>query len=187
MSKDKKLEILFIEDIKSLNNKLLSRRTNHYLQNFLFTSRLVFRYNFEDLDDLIDLYYYVEDILKEDILVDMDELKILIYRFTDFNINMDDYAFKGDTILTETIANLLFSLYLELETYKLVDKTDEDDIWRESIVNQLRNQVVDFDILINLLESASENDVKEGVLSILKNNYPFEYAVYNARNGYLEW
>ena len=45
--KDKKLEILFINDIKSLKNELLSAKTNHYLKNMLFCLRLVFRYNGE--------------------------------------------------------------------------------------------------------------------------------------------
>ena len=33
--KVKKLEILFIDDIKSSRNKLLSDKTNHYLQRIL--------------------------------------------------------------------------------------------------------------------------------------------------------
>ena len=56
--KTKKLEILDIDDIKSLENKNLSKKVNHYLQKTLFTIRILFRHNEENIDDLIDFYYY---------------------------------------------------------------------------------------------------------------------------------
>ena len=113
--KDKKLEILYINDIKSFKNDLLSAKTNHYLRNMLFCLRLVFRYNGENLDELIDFYYYIEDLLKNEVLMDLEELKIFIYRITDLIVNIDDYNIRGDTLITEVAANLLQSLYLELE------------------------------------------------------------------------
>ena len=63
--KTKKLEILDIDDIKSLENKNLSKKVNHYLQKTLFTIRILFRHNEENIDDLIDFYYYIEDVLDD--------------------------------------------------------------------------------------------------------------------------
>lgn len=183
----KKSEILFINDIRSAKNDLLSDKTNYYLQNMLFSLRLLFRYNAENLEDLIDFYNYIEDLLNNKFLLDFDELKILIYRVTDLIVNLDDYNIQGDTLLTEVSANLLQSLYLELETYKLVDKSDESVLWKKMLLGQIKNQVVDFDVLINIFEMSDEEDVKELVLSILDNNYPFEFAIYKARNNILEW
>lgn len=185
--KKKKLEILFIHDIRSSRNNLLSDKTNHYLQNLLFCLRLVFRYNAEGLDDLIDIYEYVENLLDNKVLMDLEELKIFIYRITDMIVNIDDYDIRGDTLISEVSANLLQSLYLELETYRLVDKTDESVEWKDTLLAEVKNQVVDFDILVEILDSVEDNDMKEKVLFVLKNNYPFEFAVYNARNGILEW
>lgn len=185
--KNKKLEILFIDDIKSIKNDLLSDKTNHYLQNMLFSLRLLFRYNADGLDDLIDFYYYIEDLLNNKFLLDYDELKILIYRITDLIVNIDDYDVHGDTLLTEVASNLLQSLYLELETYKLVDKTDESVLWKDNLLNQVKNQVVDFNVLINILESSGDDNVKDLVLTLLYNNYPFEFAIYNARYNILGW
>ena len=184
--KDKKLEILYINDIKSFKNDLLSAKTNHYLRNMLFCLRLVFRYNGENLDELIDFYYYIEDLLKNEVLMDLEELKIFIYRITDLIVNIDDYNIRGDTLITEVAANLLQSLYLELETYKLVDKTDESDLWKEPLLMQLKNQVVDFDILIDILDNTSDEAMKSSVLEILNNNYPMEFAIYKARHGILD-
>ena len=184
--KDKKLEILFINDIKSLKNELLSAKTNHYLKNMLFCLRLVFRYNGENLDEFIYFYYYIEDLLKNNILMDLEELKIFIYRVTDLIVNIDDYNIRGDTLITEVAANLLQSLYLELETYKLVDKTDESDVWKNILLMQVKDQVVDFDILIDILNNSSDDDIVSSVLEILNNNYPMEFAIYKARNGILD-
>jgi hypothetical protein len=184
--KAKKLEILSISDIKSSKNSLLSDKSNHYLQNMLFSLRLLFRYNGSNLDDLVDFYYYIEDLLNNKILLDMDELKILIYRVTDLIVNLDDYEINGVTIIGEVSANLLQSLYLELDTYRLVDKLD-DSKWHDIILSQVKNQVVDFDILINIFENSDDDEVKNSVFDILKNNYQMEFSIYNARNGILEW
>ena len=89
--KTKKLEILDIDDIKSLENKNLSKKVNHYLQKTLFTIRILFRHNEENIDDLIDFYYYIEDVLDDKIYLDEDELKILIYRVTDLVLNIEDF------------------------------------------------------------------------------------------------
>ncbi len=185
--KVKKLEILFIDDIKSSRNKLLSDKTNHYLQNMLFCLRLVFRYNADNLKDLIDFYYYVDDLLNNRVLMDLEELKIFIYRVTDLIVNLEDYGVRGDTLLTEVSSNLLQSLYLELETYRLVDKTSESLVWKDSLLSQIKNQVVDFDVLIEIFESSCDDDVKDKINDILENNYPMEFAIYKARNGILEW
>ena len=91
--KDKKLEILFINDIKSLKNELLSAKTNHYLKNMLFCLRLVFRYNGENLDEFIDFYYYIEDLLNNNIgLNDKISLSSQSNKNTipNFNINSID-------------------------------------------------------------------------------------------------
>ena len=75
-------------------------------------------------------------------------------------------------MITEVAANLLQSLYLELETYKLVDKTDESDVWKNILLMQVKDQVVDFDILIDILNNSSDDDIVSSVLEILNNNYP---------------
>lgn len=185
MNRNKKLEILFVDDINSLKNDLLSTKTNHYLRKMLFSLRLLFRNNGDNLEEFIEFYYYIEDLLKNNFVMDLDELKIFIYRVTDLIVNIDDYNINGDTLITECAANLLQSLYLELETYKLVDKTDESEVWKSIILKQVKNQVVDFNILIDILNSSSE-DVKSRVLEILDNNYPMEFAIYKARNGILD-
>jgi len=181
----KKLEILYINDILILNNRIFSDKTNHYLKKMLFNLRLVFRYNDEGVDDLIDLYYYIEDILKNEIEVDDEELTILIYRLTDTVLNMDDNLHAG-TLIMESAANLLQSLYLEFETYKLADRVYEYPEDKEYILSQMKNQVVDFDNLIEILNITSDVQVKERVEKILENNYPFEYATYKARCEYLD-
>ena len=186
-SKTKKLEILHIEDITSMNNNILSNRSNHYLKLMLFNLRVVFRYNPGNLDDLVDFYNYIEDILNNIIELDDEELKILIYRVTDLIVNIDDYDIIGDTILTETIANLLSSLYMELETYKLVDLYNREDEYQDYIAGQIKNQIVEFDSLVEILKLSCEDEVKKKVEEILNNNYPFEYARYKARCEYLEY
>ncbi|RAP53534.1 MAG: hypothetical protein BZ138_00480 [Methanosphaera sp. rholeuAM270] len=184
--KKKKLEILNLDDIKSGSNDLLSLKSNHYLRNMLFCLRLLFRYNGDGLDDLIDFYYYIEDILNNVVLLDFDELKILIYRVTDVVVNLDDYDLNGATLISECASNLLHSLYLELETYRLVDKTDESPVWKDVLMGQLKNQVVDFNELILVLDIC-DDDVRGIVLNILENNYPFEFSVYKARHGILDF
>lgn len=184
--KKKKLEILNISDIRSIHNDLLSSKSNYYLQNMLFNLRLLFRYNSDGLDDLIDFYYYLEDVLNNNFLLDFDELKILIYRVTDVIVNIDDYGVNGSTLITETGSNLLQSLYLELETYRLVDKSDESVVWKDIILGQLKNQVVDFKLLIQILDVSDDDNVNAIVLELLENNYPYEFTVYNARKDYLD-
>lgn len=183
--KNKKLEILYIEDILRLNNEILSTRSNHYLRNFLFNLRVLFRHNDNDLDDFIDLYYLVENILKNNVLMDMDNLKCLIYRLTDLLVNLDDYDIGGQTLVSESISSLLHSLYLELETYRLVDKLD-DDVWEPILLGQIKNQVVDFSLLLKILDLSDSADVRNLVLCILENNYPMEFAVYKARRNILD-
>ncbi|RAP48137.1 MAG: hypothetical protein BZ135_01015 [Methanosphaera sp. rholeuAM6] len=187
VGRNKKLEILSIDDIRSSRNKLLSDKTNHYLQNMLFSLRLFFRYNADGIDDFVDFYYYVEDLLNNNVLMDLYELKIFIYRVTDLIVNMEDYDVRGGTLIGEVAANLLQSLYLELETYRLVDKTDESEDWKNVLLNQVKNQVVDFDVLVELYSNVSDDSLKDLILSVLVNNYPMEFAVYNARNNILEW
>lgn len=187
MTKKKKLEILHIGDITNSYNKILSDRTNHYLQLLLFNLRLIFRYNGGPLDDMIEFYSYIEDILNNKIELDDEELKILIYRVTDLMLNIEEYNLNGDTLITESIAYLLSSLYLELETYKLVDIYNKDDEFKSVIRGQIKNQVVEFNNLIDILKISDDNDVIKKVEEILYNNYPHEYARYKARCKYLEY
>ena len=51
---------------------------------------------------------------------------------------------------------------------------------------QVKDQVVDFDILIDILNNSSDDDIVSSVLEILNNNYPMEFAIYKARNGILD-
>jgi len=182
-----KLDVLNIGEITSLNNNILSDRTNHYLKLLLFNMRVMFRYNDNNLDDLAEFYEYIEAILSNNIEVDDEELKILIYRITDLIVNIEDYDVTGDTIITETISYLLSSLYLELETYRLVDLYNRDDEFSDVIAGQIKNQVVEFDLLVKILEVSNEKEVKGIVLEILENNYPFEYARYKARRQCLDY
>lgn len=186
-SKNKKLEILYINDILSLNNTILSTKTNHYMKLFLFNLRVLFRSNKDDLDDLIEIYYYIEDILKNDITVDDEELKILIYRMTDLSVNLDEYNLLGQTIITETLANLIQSLLLELETYTLVDLYNNNDIFKNYLKNQIKDQTVEFNELIDILNNTKDEYVIQKVKKILDNNYQFEYARYKARCESLEY
>ena len=182
-----KLDVLNIGEITSLNNNILSDRTNHYLKLLLFNMRVMFRYNDNNLDDLAEFYEYIEAILSNNIEVDDEELKILIYRITDLIVNIEDYDITGDTIITETISYLLSSLYLELETYRLVDLYNRDDEFSDVIAGQIKNQVVEFDLLVKILDTSNEKEVKGIVLEILENNYPFEYARYKARRQCLDY
>ena len=182
-----KLDVLNIGEITSLNNNILSDRTNHYLKLLLFNMRVMFRYNDNNLDDLAEFYEYIEAILSNNIEVDDEELKILIYRITDLIVNIEDYDVTGDTIITETISYLLSSLYLELETYRLVDLYNRDDEFSDVIAGQIKNQVVEFDLLVKILEVSNEKEVKGIVLEILENNYPIEYARYKARRQCLDY
>ena len=69
----------------------------------------------------------------------------------------------------------------------MVDKTDESSEWKDILLGQVKNQVVDFDVLSNILENSSDVEVKDLVLTVLENNYPFEFAIYKSRNNILEW
>ena len=182
-----KLDVLNIGEITSLNNNILSDRTNHYLKLLLFNMRVMFRYNDNNLDDLAEFYEYIEAILSNNIEVDDEELKILIYRITDLIVNIEEYDVTGDTIITETISYLLSSLYLELETYRLVDLYNRDDEFSDVIAGQIKNQVVEFDLLVKILDTSNEKEVKGIVLEVLENNYPFEYARYKARRQCLDY
>jgi hypothetical protein len=67
-----------------------------------------------------------------------------------------------------------------------VDKTDESNVWKDLLLMQVKDQVVDFDILIDILNNSSDERIESSVLEILNNNYPMEFAVYKARNGILD-
>ncbi len=185
--KTKKLEILYIEDITNLNNSIFSKKTNHYLKKLLFNLRVLFRYNSTGLEDLIDLYYYVESLLNDTINVTLDEIKILIYRLTDTIVNIDEYNIHGETILTETIANLQQSLYMELERFKLALKSLDDKQWESIIDSQIMDTQSEFEILTKQLESENMQDIKNAIEKILQANYPYEYATYKSRKDYLEY
>ena len=185
--KSKKLDVLNIGDITSLNNDILSDRTNHYLRLLLFNLRVMFRHNSQSMDDLADFYEYIGDVLSAKIIVDDEELKILIYRITDLIVNIDEYDVVADTVITECVSYLLSSLYLELETYRLVDLYNRDDEYHDYLAVQIKNQVVEFDILVDILKISDDKEVKGRVLEILENNYPLEYARYKARRQYLDY
>lgn len=185
--KSKKLDVLNISDITCLNNDILSDRTNHYLKLLLFNLRVMFRHNTKRLDELADFYEYIENILSGNIIVDDEELKILIYRITDLIVNIKEYDLVGDTIITECISYLLSSLYLELETYRLVDLYNRDDDYHDILASEIKNQVVEFDILIDILKISEDAEVTRRVEEILNNNYPLEYARYKARCEYLDY
>ncbi|MDO5825313.1 MAG: hypothetical protein BZ137_02570 [Methanosphaera sp. rholeuAM130] len=183
----RKLDVLDIGEITSLNNEILSDRTNHYMKLLLFNLRVMFRYNDNSLDEFVEFYQYIEDILSNNILVDDEELKILIYRLTDLIVNIEDYDVTGDTIISECVSYLLSSLYLELETYRLVDLYNREDDYQKYLAIQIKNQVVEFDVLIDILKISEDERVNERVEEILNNNYPFEYARYKARREYLDY
>lgn len=187
MTKNKKLEILYIHDIRSMDNPIFSKKTNHYLQNLLFNLRVLFRYNKEDLDDLIELYYYIKDLLNNKIEINDEELKLLIYRLTDIILNIEQYNIRGETIITETIANLQQSLYLELECFKLADKRHEDNEWKNIIELQIKDTQIEFNTLIEILEENDTDKIKENIQQLLQDNYQLEYATYLARKNYLEY
>ena len=163
--KTKKLEILDIDDIKSLENKNLSKKVNHYLQKTLFTIRI--------LDDKIYL--------------DEDELKILIYRVTDLVLNIEDYGVCGGSILIEPLSQLEGALLLELEKFKLKILHEEDELWQEIIDSQIKDNEVEFNVLIKILGEDDVGTIKKEVATLLKQNYQQEYLTYLSRKDYLEY
>ena len=174
-SKDKQVEILDIHDIRIKNNRVFSKKTNHYLQNLLFYLR-------------IDFYNYINDILSNQIDISMDELKILIYTTTDIIVNIDEYDIHGETIITEAIANLQQSLYTELEMFKLAEKSKNDDEeWESYLISSLKDTQPEFRVLTELLDKSDITEIKDDIINLLENNYPLEYATYNARKNYLEY
>ena len=185
--KTKKLEILDIDDIKSLENKNLSKKVNHYLQKTLFTIRILFRHNEENIDDLIDFYYYIEDVLDDKIYLDEDELKILIYRVTDLVLNIEDYGVCGGSILIEPLSQLEGALLLELEKLKLKIFHEEDELWQEIIDSQIKDNEVEFNVLIKILGEDDVGTIKKEVVTLLKQNYQQEYLTYLSRKDYLEY
>ena len=102
-------------------------------------------------------------------------------------VNIDEYDVMADTVITECVSYLLSSLYLELETYRLVDMYNRDDEYHDYLAVQIKNQVVEFDILLDILKISDDKEVKGRVLEILENNYPLEYARYKARCEYLDY
>lgn len=186
-TQNKKLEIINIHDIKEMKNNTFSKKTNHYLQKTLYNLRIVFRYNANNLEDLIDLYYYIEDILKNNIPLDEEELKILIYRITDLILNIEQYELHGETILIETISHLQQALYNQLETYKLLDKSHKDKLYSNNINNQIKNQEVEFKALTKILDEDNLDNIKNIVTNVLANNYQQEYLTYESRKDYLEY
>lgn len=186
-AQNKKLEIINIHDIKEMKNSTFSKKTNHYLQKTLYTLRIIFRYNDNNLEDLIDLYCYIEDILKNNIHPDEEELKILIYRITDLTLNMEQYRLNGETILIETVSHLQQALYNQLETYKLLDKSRRDKLYFDSIRLQIKNQEVEFEALTKILEEDNMDNIKNMVNNILVNNYQQEYLTYKSRKDCLEY
>lgn len=182
MNQKKKLEILDISDIKESYNDNFSQKTNHYLQNLLFDLRLVFRYNLYNLEDLIDLYCYIEDILNNNIIIDEEELKILIYRLTDLVLNIEQYELKGEILIIETVSNLQQSLYNEIEQMKIKNKLSCDNQYATILDKQLKNQDSEFNLLIDILNQNDIVSIKKLVNQILEDNYKQEYQTYKARN-----
>jgi predicted CopG family antitoxin len=64
---------------------------------------------------------------------------------------------------------------------------NRDDEFSDVIAGQIKNQVVEFDLLVKILDTSNEKEVKGIVLEILENNYPFEYARYKARRQCLDY
>ena len=78
MKLKKKLEIIEIDDILTVNNSYLSDNLNHYMKSMLFNLRIIFRHNIDDnLEDLIKFYYKIEDILTKNIKLENEDIKKL--------------------------------------------------------------------------------------------------------------
>ncbi|MCD7781344.1 MAG: hypothetical protein LUG89_01400 [Methanosphaera sp.] len=181
---NKKVEILEINDIKQLSNQYFTRETNHYLKCVLFQLRLVFRHNKENLDQLIELYDYLESILNNEFIVDTEELQILIYHLTDIILNLDDINIHGGLLLTEATTSLIKALYKEYEDILLHEKISYDsEEWTQCLQRQIQERNSEFNVLTEALQKDDIDEIKEDIKELLKNNYQLEYQSYKARRN----
>lgn len=184
--KTKKLEINYINDIISMNNEILSQNTNHYLKRLLYDLRLLFRHNKDNLEEFIELYYYIMDMLENNVDLNNDELKIFIYRLTDLSLNIDDYNLNCDTIILESVSYLIQALYQELEAFKIADKIYENEEIKDRLIFQLKNQEIIFKNLIEIKNKSKDEEIGEIVEKLLDNNFYNEYTTYKGRINYLD-
>lgn len=133
----KKLEILEIDDIIKPVNKNLYKSTNDNIKFMLFNMRIIFRHNDENLDDLIDLYYTLDNLLNNKEVINFKELKNLINKINNTILNMDDENIKGILILLEPARNLTANLYDEIQKIKLKQQLKENPGYSQILKNQL--------------------------------------------------
>lgn len=106
MKLKKKLEIIEIDDILTVNNSYLSDNLNHYMKSMLFNLRIIFRHNIDDnLEDLIKFYYKIEDILTKNIKLENEDIKKLITQTTKITLNTTNV--HGISIIYENTAKLI--------------------------------------------------------------------------------
>ncbi|WP_303235816.1 hypothetical protein [Methanosphaera cuniculi] len=155
----KKLEIIEIDDILTLNNSYLSDNLNHYMRSMLFNLRIIFRHNMDDdLEDLIKFYYKLEDILTQDIKLKNEDIKKLITQITKITLNTINVY--GISIIYENSAKLTDALYNELRTH---------------------THPVAFNELVNILNNTTDENTKISIINLLKSNFTLEYQKYLAR------
>lgn len=128
--KTKKLEVLEIDDILNASNENLNKNTNHYLKMVLFNMRVVFRHNKDEIEQLIDAYYEVEDMLCR-CGGGISDIKQLIKTLT--NLMLDDNKFKGELVIYESIRNLIDALYIEVENHKIDQQKSENPEYASSL------------------------------------------------------
>lgn len=159
MKLKKKLEIIEISDILTLNNSYLSDNLNHYMKSMLFNLRIIFRHNMDDdLEDLIKFYYKLEDILTQNIKLKNEDIKKLITQITKITLNTTNV--HGIGIIYENTAKLTDALYNELKTHI---------------------HPVTFNELINILNNTTDENTKIRIINLLKSNFTLEYQKYLAR------
>ena len=159
MKLKKKLEIIEIDDILTVNNSYLSDNLNHYMKSMLFNLRIIFRHNIDDnLEDLIKFYYKIEDILTKNIKLENEDIKKLITQTTKITLNTTNV--HGISIIYENTAKLIDALYNELKTH---------------------THPVAFNELINILNNTTDENTKISIIKLLESNFTLEYQQYLAR------
>lgn len=131
------------------------------MKSMLFNLRIIFRHNQNDvLDELIKLYYKIENILTSNNNPSDNDIKNLITQLN--NTTLDAINVRGCKIIYENVGKLTNALYDELKS---------------------KNHPSTFIMLVNILNSTCDNKIKERIRTLLELNYTLEYQEYLARRN----
>jgi len=175
---NKKVEIRLIDDVLELSNSNFSDRTNHYLKCLLLDLRLIFRNNRDYLDELIEFYEYIEYVLSTDFPV--NRAGEVTDKINNIFIKIGTTPISSETIMIDSLSKAISSLYMDYHDMLIKDKIMQSNnkVLRVALEDQLINQVNEFDILISILESTSDEELSTQISKILKSNYKKEYTTH---------